>query len=276
MTAEDAAKINVSDYFGTWTPFYYVEEAETLEFTELPRVTDNGDINTPYPGHTLTVNYSLGEADNYDVSIIRWYIVDADETETLTKSSVASVDKTYQIERKAIGKHIKVTVTPATVGGKVGAPESYMWEEVVRDGWDDPSGGGDIEIGDGINIFLAGDSTVMDYSAKGMYNSGNARNEGSWGEFLQAFFDESQVKIQNYAQGGRSSRTFINEGKLNNISLNMSEGDYLFIQFGHNDSSNTYPDRYVPVGTPDSNCSLEVRSFIKCQHRGKLLMGKRF
>ena len=64
----------------------------------------------------------------------------------------------------------------------------------------------------------------------------------------------------NYAEGGRSSRTFINGTKsdgsdkfLDKIKSQMVKGDYLFIQFGHNDSSASYADRYVPVGTPDSN-----------------------
>ncbi|MCM1326975.1 MAG: pectinesterase family protein [Bacteroidales bacterium] len=255
MTKADADKIQVTDYFGSWVPAFYQAEEAVVAFTEQPRVTDNGDINAPYPGHTLTVRYSLGEAnDNNDASVIRWYIVDENGgNETLVKTSTASVDKTYQIEKAAIGKYIKVTVTPETVSGATGEAASYQVEAFVRDGYENPSGGSDITLGEGINIFLAGDSTVKDYSANGMYNSGKALNEGAWGEFLQNFFNEDNVKIQNYAQGGRSCRTFINEGKLQAISENMGEGDYLLIQFGHNDCADTYPDRYVPLGDPDAN-----------------------
>ncbi|MBD5444486.1 MAG: hypothetical protein HDR29_02930, partial [Lachnospiraceae bacterium] len=163
----------------------------------------------------------------------------------------AAVDKTYKIDNGLVGKYIKVTVNPQTVSGKTGDAKSYILENAIADGYEDPSNpDGDISLGDGINIFLAGDSTVKDYSAAGMYNNGSPLNEGSWGEFIQTFFNESEVKIQNYAQGGRSSRTFINEGKLKAIEDNIGEGDYLFIQFGHNDSSDKYPDRYVPLGDP--------------------------
>ena len=258
MTKEEANAVNVTDYFGEgWTPYYYVAEEGTPAVEGNMSVTNNGDINAPHPGNTLTVHYSLGAADQYDASKITWYIVDSPDAETgeLVKTSVATVDKTYQIDMEAEGKYIRVTVTPETFSGTIGEPKSFTVEQVVREGWNDPTGGGDITLGDGVNIFLAGDSTVMDYSAKGMYNGGKPLNTGSWGEFIQAFFNEDQVTIQNYAQGGRSSRTFINEGKLDNIKTNMSKGDYLFIQFGHNDCADEpeYIERYVPVGTKDAN-----------------------
>ena len=65
-----------------------------------------------------------------------------------------------------------------------------------------------------------------------------------------------RLKVQNYANGGRSSRNFINEGSLDKIKQNIKEGDYLFIQFGHNDCANGtgyLEDRYVPLGTPDAD-----------------------
>ena len=252
ITETEAATYTTDSMFGDWKPACYVEEDSNVEIKGQVSVTDNGDLNTPYPGHTLTVHYSLGEAnDANDNSTIQWYIVD-NGSEELVKSSNAVTDKTFKIPANAVGKKIKVKVTPVTLSGKTGTPAEYTVEETVREGYEDPSAGtGDIELGDGINIFLAGDSTVRDYSASGMNSSGKTRDEGAWGEFLQMFFDSSKVKIQNYANGGRSARTFINEGTLDKIADNIKEGDYLFVQFGHNDSWNNggYPDRYVPLGT---------------------------
>lgn len=257
MTPEAAAAIKISDYLGDWTPEYYNAEAETVAISGDVRVTDNADINTPKAGNTLTVIYSLGENDDNDASIISWYAVEKENgaekenSAVLLKVSTATVDKTYKVDKGLEGKYIKVIVSPQTVSGKTGDAKSYILENAIADGYEDPSNpDGDIALGDGINIFLAGDSTVKDYSAAGMYNSGATLNEGSWGEFIQTFFNESEVKIQNYAQGGRSSRTFINEGKLKAIEDKIGEGDYLFIQFGHNDASDKYPDRYVPLGDP--------------------------
>ncbi len=252
-----ASQIQLSSYLGTTTPKAFVQESATVSFATVPYVVDNGDINTPYPGHTLTVGYSLGTAnDSNDASVIRWYSVDG-TTEKLVKSSTAVLDNTYKITTDDIGKKIKVVVIPETFSGNAGSSASYTVEVAVKDGYEDPSNSSaDITLGDGINIFLAGDSTVKDYSANGMHMNGIAQSEGSWGEFLQGFFDESVVKIQNYANGGRSTRNFINEGSLDKIAANIQAGDYLFIQFGHNDCSNGtgyIEDRYVPLGTPDAN-----------------------
>lgn len=116
-------------------------------------------------------------------------------------------------------------------------------------------------------IYLAGDSTVKTYEDD-QYIAG-------WGQFLSLFFDE-EIKVVNAAHGGRSSRSFINEGRLYNIddpaynykfSQNggqsiedcIKEGDFLFIQFGHNDDASklsnysTIYDRMVPLGEPDEN-----------------------
>lgn len=116
-------------------------------------------------------------------------------------------------------------------------------------------------------IYLAGDSTVKTYE-DGQYIAG-------WGQYLSLFLDE-EVKVVNAAHGGRSSRSFINEGRLYNIddpdynykfSQNggksiedcIKEGDFLFIQFGHNDDASkisnhsTIFDRMVPLGEPDAN-----------------------
>ena len=114
-------------------------------------------------------------------------------------------------------------------------------------------------------IFLAGDSTVKTYD-DGQYI-------GGWGQFLDLFLD-NKIIVKNAAHGGRSSRSFINEGRLydidgssytfsqnggNSIGDEIKEGDYLFIQFGHNDDASklsnysTIYDRMVPLGEPDAN-----------------------
>lgn len=266
-TQAEANAINdMTKYYGSWVPFYYVEEAATVAFETDPYITDNGDINIPYPGHTLTANYSLGAAnDANDASVIKWYAV-KDGAETLLKTSVATVDKTYQIAKTDIGANIKVEVIPTTLSGKTGEAKTATVVESVKDGYDDPSGVTDPDLGAGVNIFLAGDSTVKDYGASGMYQGGKPSNEGSWGEFLQNYFNSDLVTVVNYANGGRSTRNFLNEGSLDKIAQNIKEGDYLLIQFGHNDCANDKAyreDRYVPLGTPDANGVYPVTPGVK-------------
>ena len=90
-----------------------------------------------------------------------------------------------------------------------------------------------------ITVFLAGDSTM---AAK----RPEKRPETGWGEFLQRHFDEKRVRVDNHAQNGRSTRTFIGEGRWQAILDRLRAGDYVLIQFGHNDSSKEKADRYTP------------------------------
>ena len=90
-----------------------------------------------------------------------------------------------------------------------------------------------------ITIFLAGDSTM---AAKLPEN----RPETGWGEMLGQHFKEGKVRIENRAMNGRSTKTFIGEGRWQAVVDDLKKGDYVFIQFGHNDSSKEKGERYTP------------------------------
>jgi lysophospholipase L1-like esterase len=92
---------------------------------------------------------------------------------------------------------------------------------------------------DPITIYLAGDSTM---AAK----LESKRPETGWGEALQNYFDDEVVRISNHARNGRSTRTFIEERLWQAIVDGLKPGDYVFIQFGHNDQSKDKVDRYTP------------------------------
>lgn len=78
-------------------------------------------------------------------------------------------------------------------------------------------------------VFLIGDSTVKNGKGKG------DNEQWGWGSFFEQFFDTTKISIENHALGGRSSRTFYTEGLWYNVLPAIKKGDYLFIQFGHND-----------------------------------------
>ncbi|OLE54664.1 MAG: GntR family transcriptional regulator [Acidobacteria bacterium 13_1_20CM_3_53_8] len=90
-----------------------------------------------------------------------------------------------------------------------------------------------------ITIYLAGDSTMAQKLPE-------KRPETGWGEALQQFFREERVRVENHAKNGRSTRTFISEGLWQEIVAKLKKGDYVFIQFGHNDESKNKVDRYTP------------------------------
>ncbi len=90
-----------------------------------------------------------------------------------------------------------------------------------------------------VTILLAGDSTMAQKLAE-------KRPETGWGEMLGQHFKNGKVQIDNRAANGRSTKTFISEGKWQSIIDDLKKGDYVFIQFGHNDSSKDKGERYTP------------------------------
>lgn len=84
-------------------------------------------------------------------------------------------------------------------------------------------------------LFLIGDSTCATKDLK------NQNPERGWGHVLQPFFDAEAVTVDNHAVNGRSSRSFRDEGRWDKVMEKIAEGDYVFIEFGHNDQK---------VGTP--------------------------
>lgn len=73
---------------------------------------------------------------------------------------------------------------------------------------------------------IVGDSTVKSGGSKGMFG---------WGERIKPFFDETKINVVNHAIGGRSARTFFTEGRWDKVAAQIKAGDFVIIQFGHND-----------------------------------------
>ena len=102
-------------------------------------------------------------------------------------------------------------------------------------------------------IHLMGDSTMAEKDLKG----GNP--ERGWGMMFQNFVD-STFQVVNYAQNGRSTKSFIDRGLWDKVYDALQPGDYVFIQFGHNDAKADDPDRYAPAyGAYQKN----LRTFIR-------------
>lgn len=78
-------------------------------------------------------------------------------------------------------------------------------------------------------VYIIGDSTVK---------NGDGKGKGQlwgWGSIFSNFFDTSRIRVRNHAIGGRSSRTFLTEGRWEAILKELKPGDYVLMQFGHND-----------------------------------------
>jgi lysophospholipase L1-like esterase len=82
-------------------------------------------------------------------------------------------------------------------------------------------------------LYLIGDSTVRN----------NTRGLQGWGDPLKANFDAEKIRVENRALGGRSSRTFFTEGLWEKVRTQLKPGDYVIMQFGHNDGGSLTQNR---------------------------------
>ena len=88
-------------------------------------------------------------------------------------------------------------------------------------------------------VFIAGDSTVTDRDGGG---------DVSWGQLLSRFLKPG-VAVSNHAQSGETMKSFMSALRLDKILSQMKAGDYLFMQFAHNDSKDSWPQTYVEPET---------------------------
>lgn len=102
-----------------------------------------------------------------------------------------------------------------------------------------------------ITVFMIGDSTMANKSL----DAGN--QERGWGHVLGGFFSEN-IRVENHAVNGRSSKSFIDEGRWQEVLDRIRPGDYVLIQFGHNDEKADEKRHTDPGTTFDAN----LRKFV--------------
>ncbi len=100
---------------------------------------------------------------------------------------------------------------------------------------------------DSLTLFMIGDSTMANKSLS------KENQERGWGQMLPLFM-QGAIRVENHAVNGRSSKSFIDEGRWDKVCGKIRPGDYVIIQFGHNDEKANSPERYtVPGSTFDAN-----------------------
>jgi lysophospholipase L1-like esterase len=111
--------------------------------------------------------------------------------------------------------------------------------------------------GQPVTVYMIGDSTMADKPLEG-------NPERGWGQAFPLFFDH-RVKVSNHAMNGRSSKSFVDEGRWAAVLSQLKQGDYVLIQFGHNDEKQEDPARYTDA---QSTFRQNLERFIK-ETRGK-------
>lgn len=107
-------------------------------------------------------------------------------------------------------------------------------------------------------IYWAGDSTVQ-------YNDITTYPQTGIGQVFHLFL-KPEVRVENHAKNGRSTKSFIDEGRLVPIAERITEGDFLFIQFGHNDEKKQDPSRYT---APFSGYMSNLEKFVNTAREKK-------
>ncbi|MBK7629517.1 MAG: rhamnogalacturonan acetylesterase [Ignavibacteriales bacterium] len=93
-----------------------------------------------------------------------------------------------------------------------------------------------------ITIFMIGNSTMADKPLK----DGNP--EKGWGQIFPLYFSDG-IKIENHAVNGRSTKSFIDEGRWDTVVPKIKPGDYVIMEFGHNDAKKDDPKRFADANT---------------------------
>lgn len=107
-------------------------------------------------------------------------------------------------------------------------------------------------------LFWAGDSTVQ-------YNNISTFPQTGMGQVINLYL-KPEVRVENHAKNGRSTKSFLADGRLDPIRENIQEGDILLIQFGHNDEKVSDPSRYTD---PQTDYKANLRIFIQTAREKK-------
>ncbi len=145
-------------------------------------------------------------------------------------------------EQVTLGRRGAVAAGAGLVLALAGRPAAARAEESAAEGSARPR-----------TLFIAGDSTAAQKYA-------DAAPETGWGMALP-FFLHRETSVANHAVNGRSTKSFLDEGRLAPITAALRPGDVLLVQFGHNDSKSTDPARYAdPWGSYQDNLRVFVEA----------------
>ena len=127
---------------------------------------------------------------------------------------------------------------------RIGLPPllSFLCLATACSSSDDQASAGEVGLAEGARLRIAGDSTAA------IFPETDETHRVGWGAVLQEFFTDALTVVDS-ARSGRSSKSFIDEGYWGAITMQLKAGDFVFIQFGHNDEKAEDPARYTDPAT---------------------------
>lgn len=109
-----------------------------------------------------------------------------------------------------------------------------------------------------VTLFLVGDSTMADKTEL------DISPERGWGQLFPTYLKrDGSIIVENHAKNGRSTKSFIDQGRWDNVVKRIKRGDIVIIQFGHNDAKQSDPQRYTSIEDYRSNLMQMVKDVKK-------------
>ncbi len=241
----DAAEWRFDFGAGTVQPGYTRVIPETF-YAEQRGFGFLGSSEAAAPGKPVVFAVDVEEG-NYDVTIRFGDPKKATATTVKTESRRLMLEKVKTAPGEVITRTFTVNVRKPAIstggvtslnGREKGPPVTPNWDDQLSfefNGNGKESGVVSMEIKpaeSAITVFLAGDSTVTDQAREPW---------AGWGQMLPRFFQKG-VAVSNQAESGLALFSFERQKRLEKILSMMKQGDYLFIQFGHNDQKDKRPD----------------------------------
>lgn len=194
--------------------------SETFDMTKVKADKTNGVVKeVEVPDGDYTVLVTTGGKTETKANI---YINGGERVRAYTLEA----GKTQENEQPVVPKDGKITVQ--VLGENPNVTEIKIEQLPAREKAEKPT------------IYIAGDSTAQTYDYAKVYP------QTGWGQVFADYFTDDVI-VENRSMGGRSSKSYNNDGRLDRILTEMHSGDYVFIQFGINDGAENKPERYISV-----------------------------
>jgi large repetitive protein len=225
--ADDHIRVDISNEYSTELKYGYTDPSKVSSYDRGTADPLKSDFNRPMDT-SFVIDLPNGD---YAVSLVA-----GDQNEaSQTAVKVESIQK-VQLTDKTAGEYLEINFEIALIDGQLnfdftGSAPAINSIIITKK----PNR----EQGDLPTVYMAGDSTVQTYDEYW-------KPEAGWGQMIPRFFTDN-VQFNNHAIGGRSSKTFITEGRLDEVLRAIKPGDYFMIQFGHNDATISVPERYASV-----------------------------
>lgn len=202
------------------------EEINAISFSEIAQKNKSADAVTTdlnlYDGRNTRFGYAdiVWKSDRPEIISPSGFVMCPPSEQTVTLTAIFTYQDYPDLKAEAI---FRLTVLPCSSSKLISKPDTNK-----------------------IRIFIAGDSTACNYPHEG---ENNRFPQTGWGQVFGKMFND-EIVVVNCARSGRSSKSFLTEENYLFICDNIQKGDYLFIQFAHNDCKAEDLQRYT---SPDDN-----------------------